>query len=260
MKYKTIISACIFTFSILYSSALLANPSIYLNAMDLMTHGMKNNKLHIKVSVELPINHSMDFGMSGAYAQATEESKKDLNSLGLYIDYKFHEKEGNAIKSESWFIRNYIGIVNTNEDTSMNYISNTSMHASAATNSNAPNNLAKDGHGRSWFWGDDNRRIDTGYANTVRRPDNSTNTLVAHDVISCPSATCSSLSSLSIVDSRYIPEYGVYIGKKYVLNNNLSVKLGIGVSTALKIAKGSYLRIGRSDFIIDSFLNVGYSF
>jgi hypothetical protein len=134
------------------------------------------------------------------------------------------------------------------------------MHASAATNSNAPNNLAKGGHGESW--GDDNRYIDIGYANTVRRPDNSTNTLVAHDVISCPSATCSSssLSSLSIVDSRYIPEYGVYIGKKYVLNNNLSVKLGIGVSTALKIAKGSYLRIGRSDFIIDSFLNVGYSF
>lgn len=270
MKYKTTIAVCAFVLATFASSGSIAKPTIYVDALDLAAHSIKQNKLSLKGAVEIPINKTFNFGIQGGHTQASDIAKRSLSSVGVYLDYKFLESERPGKQKDSWFIRSYVGL--SKVDAQMVSVSNNTPIAATANQDGFGSGNSANGGGAGGSFGE-SASNSYGYGGTTRRPfveqpctpqpctaQPCYPTVIEHHNTNTINNNVERLSTISILGSQYHPEYGVYIGKKYVFDNSLTMQFGAGISTAIKHTEGTHYRIKASDFIVDTFLRVGYRF
>jgi len=225
-----------FFLGILFSAGVNANPAIYINALDLAAHGIKNNGLSLHGAVEIPINNNFSVGIKGGHTKKSEHNKKDFSSAGIYLDYNFLEYYIYGLKKDCWFIRNYIGLSRTYDNNAIENSDNKHALSSVGTFSGG-NSKGGGGHGKSY---------------------NATANATAVFPFNRDSNVYNSSTVITNLISNYRPEIGLYVGKKYVFDNKLSTQVGVGISTKLKPTNGTHFQIGASDFILDTFINIGY--
>lgn len=243
MKTKNILlTICLF----LISTNILANTSIYINALNSMGHLIHHNKLSLKGSIEHSINDKFDIGSSIGFSKGSEY---DYLSFGLYLDRLLFANKNNGLQKEAWFIRNYFGITCSDvyeKNKFLNSVNKGDVHNNQSKINNGYGSRSEGGggHGRSFVY------TDYGNANTVIR-----------------GVTLSTSSGSEYISKNqegkirsYEPEYGLYIGKKYNFNNKTSVQFGAGVVIPFRESNGFSFKILKdNNLYFDSFLNIGFN-
>ncbi|NTU69264.1 hypothetical protein HGB13_00325 [bacterium] len=234
MKLKSML--CLFFCYILLIQASTASVSIYLDALDMMSHSIKNKKLSIKGSMEHRLNDEFDIGFYSSHTEVDNESPY-LTSLGVYLDYNFLKNEsllGNT-KRDSWFIRNSLGISYKNEKNQVSVLNCSCPSCSSMYYKYLDRLTDNGGHGTTWGKAISN-------INAGNEQEENYSKITNYNT-----------------ESRYKPEWGIYLGRKYYFTNKVSLQIGAGISTICRISNGYSMRIDNSDFAIDSFMKMGVS-